>query len=577
MISLLPIVYGGVFIVSLVLAAIYILIWHKHFDANFNMIFALVPVACLGYLFSSLATGLDTAILAQKVIYIGGSFLQLFILFSILNLCRVDLPRWGRLILFSLSAVVYASVLTIGYSDIFYRTATFSVSAEEGPVLTRTYGFMHTAFYVLLLLYLLVGLAAIVYSWVRKKEVPRKILLMLIFPDIICVLAYFVVLKVLGSSLDLVPVGYVLAEIIYLIIAQRVNLYDVSDTVIDSMAQESGLGYLSVDFSMRYLGSNAVAKQLVPALNEIAVDGFLGYHPSIRKVRHYLDTYRRDPKNNSFVLHVNSDTENPEDDRFFAVTVSDLYDGPFRRGYIVAFLEDTANQKYIRLMNTYNEQLHQDVEEKTRHIVDMHDHLILSLATMVESRDNSTGGHIRRTSEGVRILIDELLKEGRLSLTPEFCRNMIKAAPMHDLGKIAVEDRVLRKPGRFTDEEYAVMKTHAAEGARVIHQILEHTDDEQFKVIAENVAHYHHERWDGSGYPDHLAGERIPLEARIMAIADVYDALVSRRVYKQAFDFEKADRIMMEGMGSQFDPGLESAYVKARPRLEAYYSSLPET
>ena len=145
---------------------------------------------------------------------------------------------------------------------------------------------------------------------------------------------------------------------------------------------------------------------------------------------------------------------------------------------------------------------------------------------------------------------------------------------MHDLGKIAVNDAVLRKPGKFTDEEYEDMKRHAAEGARVIHEILKQTDDASFKMIAENVAHYHHERWDGSGYPEGLKGEQIPIEARIMAIADVYDALVSKRVYKDAFDLAKADSIIMEGMGTQFDPNLESVYVKARPRLEEYYKSL---
>ncbi len=170
--------------------------------------------------------------------------------------------------------------------------------------------------------------------------------------------------------------------------------------------------------------------------------------------------------------------------------------------------------------------------------------------------------------------MDEIKKEGILSLSKEFCADVIKAAPMHDLGKIAVDDAVLRKPGRFTDEEYEKMKHHAAEGARVIHEILLNTDDESFKKTAENVAHYHHERWDGSGYPEKLKGEDIPLEARIMAIADVYDALVSKRVYKEAFDFKKADSIIMEGMGTQFDPQLKSAYEKARPRLEEYYRGL---
>ena len=118
------------------------------------------------------------------------------------------------------------------------------------------------------------------------------------------------------------------------------------------------------------------------------------------------------------------------------------------------------------------------------------------------------------------------------------------------------------------------MKAHSAEGARIVHEILKDTDDDEFKHIAENVAHYHHERWDGSGYPDGLAGQSIPLEARIMAIADVYDALVSKRVYKEAMSFERADAIIMEGMGSQFDKALEPAYLAARPYLESYYRNL---
>ena len=142
------------------------------------------------------------------------------------------------------------------------------------------------------------------------------------------------------------------------------------------------------------------------------------------------------------------------------------------------------------------------------------------------------------------------------------------------MGKIAVDDEILRKPGRFTPGEFEVMKTHAAEGARIVHEILKDTDDDAFHILAENVAHYHHEHWDGSGYPDHLSGEEIPLEARIMAIADVYDALVSKRVYKEKMSFEKADAILREGMGSQFDPALAPVYLAARPKLEAYYAAL---
>ncbi len=236
------------------------------------------------------------------------------------------------------------------------------------------------------------------------------------------------------------------------------------------------------------------------------------------------------------------------------------------------FVYADSAEKLAEIRKRYNEDLKREVAEKTRQIVALHDQLIIGMATMVESRDNSTGGHIRRTSTGVRFLIEAILEDGSLRLTDSFCERIIKAAPMHDLGKIAVDDAILRKPGRFTPEEYEEMKKHASEGARIVNEILIDTDDAEFRAIAENVAHYHHERVDGSGYPDRLKGDEIPLEARIMAIADVYDALVSERVYKESYTFEEADRIILEGMGTQFDPGLRKYYEAARPRLEAYYA-----
>ena len=203
--------------------------------------------------------------------------------------------------------------------------------------------------------------------------------------------------------------------------------------------------------------------------------------------------------------------------------------------------------------------------------VDMQEKLVYGMATMVEGRDSSTGGHINRTSKVVELIVNEMIKDDSLNVHHRFYVNVIKAAPMHDIGKISVDDAILRKPGKFTPEEYAEMKKHSPEGAKIVGQILEGSTDEYFEQIAVNVAHYHHERWDGSGYPSGLKGEEIPLEARIMAIADVYDALVSKRVYKDAFTFEQADSIIREGMGKQFDPGLEKYYLAAKDKIEAYY------
>lgn len=564
--------YLVIFVASLILSAGYVYTWHKHYDVNMTLIFTLVPVSCVGYMLLSSADSLGNALAAQKIIYIGGCYLQLFILFSIFNLCKLDIGVKVRTAMFMISSLLYVSVLTSGVNGLFYRSVSFKV-VDGNPVLIREYGPMHTVYLAVLFVSFVTGIAAIVYAWFRKKEAPKRVIVFLGIPDAICIFCY-VIGKALHLQIDLIPVGYIVAEIVYLFIAHEMTLYDIGDTVVDTLVHEASVGYISFDYRYRYLGSNEVVKYLIPEISEISVDDMLGYKPSERKIRHYLESFKKNNADNKFLYTLTGKDGNRDADRYYDVEVSYLFDGNMRRGYIVTFTDDTENKKYIKLLDNFNDDLINQVDAKTKHIVQMHDNLIMSLAMMVESRDNSTGGHIKRTSDGVRILIEEIIKEGVLKLTPEFCKAVVKAAPMHDLGKIAVDDAVLRKPGKFEPEEYEKMKAHAAEGARVIHEILRNTDDENFKVIAENVAHYHHERYDGSGYPEKLKGDDIPLEARIMAVADVYDALVSKRVYKEAFDFEKADRIIMEGMGTQFDPKLQSAYENARPRLEEYYSHL---
>ena len=191
----------------------------------------------------------------------------------------------------------------------------------------------------------------------------------------------------------------------------------------------------------------------------------------------------------------------------------------------------------------------------------MQDDIILSMADTVEDRDSNTGGHIRRTSECVRIFAESLQKDPVYSEKGDsFFECVINAAPLHDFGKIAVDDAILRKPGKFTPEEYEIMKTHPEKGAQIVAKILHNSGDTKFKEIAENIAHYHHEKWDGSGYPAGLSGEEIPLEARIMALADVFDALVSKRCYKNSWTPEQARDEILSQAGYQFDPQITKLF-----------------
>ena len=224
-------------------------------------------------------------------------------------------------------------------------------------------------------------------------------------------------------------------------------------------------------------------------------------------------------------------------------------------------------------LETLQKDLAGQLEERTRHIKHIQEMMIMGMASMVESRDLSTGDHIKRTSMVVEIFVARLSCEN-LNLSKSFLEKVIRAAPMHDLGKIAVNDVILRKQAKFTPEEYTEMKKHSAEGARIVKQILDGIEEEEFVKIAVNVAHYHHEKWDGSGYPEGLSGEEIPLEARIMALADVFDALVSKRCYKEAFTFDKAFEIIESSIGTHFDAQLGKIFIDCRPQLEALYQSM---
>lgn len=189
--------------------------------------------------------------------------------------------------------------------------------------------------------------------------------------------------------------------------------------------------------------------------------------------------------------------------------------------------------------------------------------IISSLAAVVEERDENTGGHILRCEEYVQKLLERMKTQSRFSsLTEGYCGNVVLAAAMHDVGKIKIPDSILNKPGRLTAEEYDIMKKHAAYGAEIIRKTMNDIEEREYCEIACNIAKYHHERFDGKGYPEGLAGEGIPLEARVMALADVYDALISPRVYKKAFSREKAKAIILEGSGTQFDPALVPLFLE---------------
>ena len=339
-----------------------------------------------------------------------------------------------------------------------------------------------------------------------------------------------------------------------------------SNASVYTMEKIKEYGYIVFDNKYRYISANDYMKEIFPEIKNWEVDHDIPktdselYKDVVQKLYQWNET-----EENKKTIQIG--------EQFFRLDIRELsYNKKGKVGYLVELTDQTLEKKYYQTIEQYNANLEKEVEEKTENIIHIKDMMVLGMADMVESRDNNTGGHIKRTSSVVKVFSARLKKHcDVLGISNDFLRQVEKAAPMHDLGKIAIDDEILRKPGKYTEEEYAQMKKHAEEGARIVENILQGVEEYNFVEIAKNVAHYHHEKWNGKGYPEGLSGTDIPVEARIMALADVFDALVSKRCYKEAFSYDKAFAIIKESMGEHFDPELGRIFLECRTDLEALY------
>ena len=230
-------------------------------------------------------------------------------------------------------------------------------------------------------------------------------------------------------------------------------------------------------------------------------------------------------------------------------------------------LQNKAAADFLKDQNAY---LETEVVKRTRELAAIQDVTILAMASLAETRDNDTGNHIRRTQFYVRALANSLKTHPRFKhfLDERTIDMLFKSAPLHDIGKVGIPDRILLKPGRFEPHEMDIMKTHCALGRDAI----QHAEDQlglevEFLRYAKEIAYSHQEKWDGSGYPEGLSGDDIPISARLMAVADVFDALISRRVYKEGMSHEKAVGIIKEGRGTHFDPDIVDAFLGIVPEF----------
>ncbi len=272
------------------------------------------------------------------------------------------------------------------------------------------------------------------------------------------------------------------------------------------------------------------------------------------------------------VIFLTAKTEVEDEELGFSVGAVDFIHKPISPPIVAArvkiHLEIKSWHDFLQDQNAW---LQQQVEKRLSEINHMQDASICVMVSLAEFRDESTGNHIRRTQECVRMLALELAKLPYYSelLTPGYIELMSKSAPLHDVGKIAIPDHILLKPGKLTPEEFDIMKTHAQRGYDMLKRAGDHMGEQgEFLTLAMEIAGCHHEKWDGSGYPGGLVGNSIPLSARLMAVADVFDALLARRPYKEPMSIEQATEIIIEGKGKHFDPEVVEAFMAIHDDLK---------
>ena len=225
-------------------------------------------------------------------------------------------------------------------------------------------------------------------------------------------------------------------------------------------------------------------------------------------------------------------------------------------------------------LNLYRQELERQVQLRLAQLMRTRDKMLETMANMIECRNLESGQHVKRTSQLTELMVHTMSERGMYpdELTPEAATMIIKAVPTHDIGKIGIPDEVLLKPGRLTNDEFEIIKTHSSLGSDIIQNMLADDDDKEFFRHSYEICRHHHERWDGRGYPDGLANTEIPLSARILAVVDVYDALVSPRIYKPAMTHEQAAKIIIEGRATQFAPDLVDLFEDIQHEFERVHN-----
>ncbi len=334
--------YIILYAISLLMVGVYSALWRKRFPVFISLLFSLIPIANFGYLMVHNATTLSEAILGIKITYLGGCYLNLFLMLTILSLCKINTKKWVQLLFMFFSTVIFVCSLTIGSSKIFYRNITANMVNGQ-LVIHKQYGPIHTLYYIQIFIYLLISVGGIIQAFRKKNEASRNNLFLLLGCDFYIILMFFGS-KFVGLSIEFTPLMYVLCEFFFFAIIIRIALYDIPEIAVEKLVRVSKTGYASFDGKFNYLGSNDAAKEVFPQLNDLRVDKSALTNAEItNEIISRLKDFESNATFNTFYKE--------KDEKIYKINIERLSDKQKSRGFILFIRDDTTEQKYIALLN----------------------------------------------------------------------------------------------------------------------------------------------------------------------------------------------------------------------------------
>ncbi len=560
--------YGCLLVLNFLALTALVAQHHNKISLFYPALFTAILITDYGYMQMTLAQTLESAVLANQTIYLGASFSSFFLFMCLADLCKTKIPAWvpGLWLLFS--GFNLLCVLNPTLNRYYYTSVTFSKNPQGIGMLMKSYGPLHLVYLLSIAAAAAGGLYIIFLSFRNKRQVSLFTSWTLLCTLLLTATAYTLEKKA-HWDIPLVPIGYGIGEPVILILLHRIRLYQTDDITEQFHVEQDTAGFLVLGAKGTFLGCNQAAIELFPELRTLRIDSM-----NSRKKLQILNKARKwvegkNKKKEDSYWEKNGRGLNASK-RCISIAHR-LLKVDSRAVHVFRLADITAQQNALEQDEFLHKQMKNDIRTKNAKIRSMENDIITSLASFVENRDGSTGGHIERTSDIVQVFTD-FLQDSEKNRLPEVYDRIVRAAPLHDFGKIAVPDNVLNKPSRLNEVEFEKMKTHSQKGAEMVDEILQHAQDIEFKNVAVNVARYHHEKWDGKGYPEGLSGDAIPYEARIMALADCFDAMVSTRVYQRTpKTLDEAFEEISKCAGSQFDPELARKFIACRRQIEQLY------